>query len=506
MSVKTVRELLEEQNKKSEDFTSELQSLNASFIKFFNDQKSREKTKGLKDSEKKQDEKGFFAKLKDKFSFDRKSSKGRGIGGLSGSMETGSKLFTRSLFAVGGLFLADVIVDFFEGSLGSIDNADLVQRILKGTALGMIFGKKFELLGAILGAFNTEEIRTELSKLGAFLKETGIGPAVMEFATTTLLGGLQALNALTQLDFAGFFSNITDFGLVIGGLFLALSPLKTLNFLAAISGLKKLFSLLKAGVVSLVGMKAAANLAAGPVMPASVAAGRGLKGLASQAGTKVTGALANTAKAGIVAGSLGLGVLTNGNAAKVASSAASGVGSVVTGASNAVKGIGGAVSGASNAAKGIGGAVSGIAGKATLATGLKSVPVLGALAGIGFGVNSLMKGDPVAAGLHVASGFASIIPGVGTAASVGLSGAAVARDMGYLGGGSDVGKPIPETGATLNDSVAQSDQIAANNIIMNAPVNMSDNSVRQESNSLFGLQGDTYDTRDPTMFMRGLAI
>lgn len=492
MSVKTVRELLEEQNKKSEDFTSELQSLNASFIKFFNAQNSREKTERLKDSEKKQDEKGFFAKLKDKFSFDRKSGKGRGIGGLSGAMETGSKLFTRSLFAVGGLFLADVIVDFFEGSLGSIDNANLVQRILKGAALGMIFGKKSIILGAILGAFNTPEVRAELSKLGAFLKESGIGPAVMEFATTTLLGGLQALNALTQLDFAGFFSNITDLGLVIGGLFLALSPLKTLNFLAAISGLKKLFSLLKAGVVSLVGMKAAAKLAAGPVMPASVAAGRGLKGLASQAGTKVTGALASTAKAGIVAGSLGLGVLTNGNAAKVASSAASGVGS--------------AVSGASNVAKGVGGAVSGLAGKATLATGLKSVPILGALAGIGFGVNSLMKGDPVAAGLHVASGFASIIPGVGTAASVGLSGAAVARDMGYLGGGSDVGKPIPETGATLNDSVAQSDQIAANNIIMNAPVNMSDNSVRQESNSLFGLQGDTYDTRDPTMFMRGLAI
>lgn len=68
-------------------------------------------------------------------------------------------------------------------------------------------------------------------------------------------------------------------------------------------------------------------------------------------------------------------------------------------------------------------------GKGALKSGLKKVPVLGALAGIGFGIQRAMSGDYLGAALEVASGAASIIPGVGTAASVAIDAGLIARDV-----------------------------------------------------------------------------
>ena len=132
------------------------------------------------------------------------------------------------------------------------------------------------------------------------------------------------------------------------------------------------------------------------------------------------------------------------------------------------------------------------------------MPVLGALVGIGFGVNALMKGDPIAAGLHVASGIAGTIPGIGTAASIGLSGAAIARESGMLGG--DVGKKTPTTASEIKDGVDQQRENDQSAVLMNNQQVITDNSVRSESNSLFGFSSDTFDRRDPTLYMRGMAI
>ena len=69
-------------------------------------------------------------------------------------------------------------------------------------------------------------------------------------------------------------------------------------------------------------------------------------------------------------------------------------------------------------------------GGAVLLRGLKKIPFLGALMGIGFGAQRAMRGDLLGAGMEVASGVASILPGAGTAASLGIDAALVARDMG----------------------------------------------------------------------------
>jgi hypothetical protein len=60
---------------------------------------------------------------------------------------------------------------------------------------------------------------------------------------------------------------------------------------------------------------------------------------------------------------------------------------------------------------------------------LKKIPIIGALAGIGFGLSRLAEGDLLGAAGEVASGLAGTIPGVGTAASVGIDAALLAKDV-----------------------------------------------------------------------------
>jgi len=60
---------------------------------------------------------------------------------------------------------------------------------------------------------------------------------------------------------------------------------------------------------------------------------------------------------------------------------------------------------------------------------LKKIPIVGALAGIGFGLSLLAEGDVLGAAGEVASGLASTIPGAGTAASIGIDAALAARNM-----------------------------------------------------------------------------
>ena len=70
-----------------------------------------------------------------------------------------------------------------------------------------------------------------------------------------------------------------------------------------------------------------------------------------------------------------------------------------------------------------------VLGKTLLKSAIKKIPVIGAIAGIGFGLGRLMSGDVTGAAMEVASGAASTVPGVGTAASVGVDAALAARDI-----------------------------------------------------------------------------
>ena len=70
-----------------------------------------------------------------------------------------------------------------------------------------------------------------------------------------------------------------------------------------------------------------------------------------------------------------------------------------------------------------------ILGKTLLKSAVKKIPIIGAIAGIGFGIGRLMSGDAKGAAMEVASGAASTIPGFGTAASVGIDAALAAKDI-----------------------------------------------------------------------------
>ena len=60
---------------------------------------------------------------------------------------------------------------------------------------------------------------------------------------------------------------------------------------------------------------------------------------------------------------------------------------------------------------------------------LKKIPIIGALAGIGFAISRAAKGDYVGAAMELASGAAAIIPGIGTGVSVAIDAASAARDL-----------------------------------------------------------------------------
>ena len=70
-----------------------------------------------------------------------------------------------------------------------------------------------------------------------------------------------------------------------------------------------------------------------------------------------------------------------------------------------------------------------VLGKTLLKSAIKKIPVIGAIAGIGFGIGRLMSGDVTGAALEVGSGLASTVPGVGTAASVAADATLAARDI-----------------------------------------------------------------------------
>ena len=73
-----------------------------------------------------------------------------------------------------------------------------------------------------------------------------------------------------------------------------------------------------------------------------------------------------------------------------------------------------------------------VLGKTLLKSALKKIPVLGAVFGLGFSLPYLLKGDLKGAGIEAASGLAGAVPGVGTAASVGLDAFQASREMGEV--------------------------------------------------------------------------
>ena len=68
-------------------------------------------------------------------------------------------------------------------------------------------------------------------------------------------------------------------------------------------------------------------------------------------------------------------------------------------------------------------------GKTIGKSALKKIPLIGLVAGAGFAIQSAMNGDWTGAGLELASGAVSMLPGIGTAASIAIDVANGAREI-----------------------------------------------------------------------------
>jgi len=90
-------------------------------------------------------------------------------------------------------------------------------------------------------------------------------------------------------------------------------------------------------------------------------------------------------------------------------------------------------------------------GKAVLKSALKKIPIVGAIAGLGFAASRAMSGDWTGAAMEAGSGLAGTVPGIGTAASVGIDAALAARDAGVMGGAVPP-KPEPELSTAVPTS------------------------------------------------------
>ena len=112
-------------------------------------------------------------------------------------------------------------------------------------------------------------------------------------------------------------------------------------------------------------------------------------------------------------------------AEKVATATMKGSGKKISGAAAqaAVK------AGSATATKTIGKTVGKTAAKTAGKSLIKKIPGVGLVAGLAFAADRLMKGDLAGAGLEVASGAASLLPGIGTGASLAIDAGIAARDI-----------------------------------------------------------------------------
>lgn len=187
-------------------------------------------------------------------------------GGLTGAIAgIGGALLKRGIPGLIITTLADEIADYLQDNVGGVSESmrDMVERSLSIGGLGLIFGPKFALIGAALGAVLTEDNRDALTRLGntasdladKFLKMFGFQfpdlEEILNGITTTVGGAIDGIDKLLQGDFEGFIKEIDDVGLAMAGLFALFMPGKAISL--ALRGLMLPFVAAKAGIMAMLG-------------------------------------------------------------------------------------------------------------------------------------------------------------------------------------------------------------------------------------------------------------
>ena len=146
---------------------------------------------------------------------------------------------------------------------------------------------------------------------------------------------------------------------------------------------------------------------------------------------------------------------------------------------------------AKQATESVGKQVAKTTAKATTKGLIKKIPLIGAVAGLGFGLSRALKGDFLGAGMEVSSGLASIIPGAGTAASLGIDATLLARDV----------KKIKE-GEGVDDSIIPTESITGKKTDGEANYRNALKDEQKAEKALQSFKDDTVEGKDYEMVER----
>jgi len=280
----------------------------SAFLKYIEDQKRKDIDQRRKDLEAEREAKANTNNLA-KAQAKQSSSKASG-GGILGDLSPGKLLTGGGLLAAGsmltkgasrllvpGLLLAasTEAESYITSETGSKELGEATRRGLIGGGIGLIFGKKIGVIGALLGAAFTDENKKKLEELGESLKPaamavktsieefTGKLPSmdeVLKGFQTSVGNALTGLTAIAKGDFSTSQQYLGDIAISAGALFTMLAP-------------KSAFSL---------AMKAVSGTFNG--MKSALTSGISAIGLSSKLGTQTASTLKTGSKMKITSGNL----------------------------------------------------------------------------------------------------------------------------------------------------------------------------------------------------------
>ena len=174
---------------------------------------------------------------------------GLAAGGLIGSLMSGlMKIGKGGILAIAGTYLADAVGDYIENGGGSEELADAARRAIQVGSIASLFGLRFGLIGAAVGAVLNEEsiakikeigeqVAGKLPYLGTLFEDMGIYVPTLSDVTKTVNDSLDGVIGLMEGDMTKFSENMGAIAQVVGGLLFIFGKGKFRALGLAITGL-----------------------------------------------------------------------------------------------------------------------------------------------------------------------------------------------------------------------------------------------------------------------------
>lgn len=155
---------------------------------------------------------------------------GLAAGGLIGSLMSGlMKIGKGGILAIAGTYLADAVGDYIESGGGSEELADAARRAIQVGSIASLFGIRFGLIGAAVGAVLNEESIAKIKEIGeqvagklpylaTLFEDMGIYVPTLSDVTKTVNDSLDGVIGLMEGDMTKFSTNMAEIAQVFGGL------------------------------------------------------------------------------------------------------------------------------------------------------------------------------------------------------------------------------------------------------------------------------------------------